>query len=371
MEETYDTFPISDYKILASLKIRALMNVKEIAATDYLYYRNRLNSDDISAIEAVKEIDKLEKKLVNPFCDAYVKDFLKIFDENPQHRKGLISRVARYYRLIDKSIEKHGNALLLKNNIDLTQEYAKKISKSQNKTSIIIANTANINPDALHILEGSKIYFIHRGKYFMDLPRLEHSFSASELIATIGEIQKMEQDINPEWSDTTKALYIAHNIAQNSSYAEDKKFEKNVFTEKKGNCEAFSCCYEEMMERQNIPCRVCETNDGGHVFNEIYVSKKWVPVDVTWMAVYFSENHTDKEKEELENVEFAGENFVNWHAKEYRYHHISDRAYSMHNDGSINFLSAEELNAARKEIIENPKRNNTPKSQTKESVKEI
>ena len=94
-------------------------------------------------------------------------------------------------------------------------------------------------------------------------------------------------------------------------------------------------------------------------------------VDVTWMADYFSKNHTDKEKEELENVEFAGGKFVNWHAKEYRYHHVSDRAYSMHNDGSFNFLSAEELNTARKEIIENPKRNNTPKSQSKESVKEI
>lgn len=364
--DNYDDFPVSDYKTLAMLKISSLMNVKEISAAEYIQFRNRLNKDDATAIDAVKEIDVLERKLVNPFCDAYVKDFVKNFNENSQYRNRLTSRKARYYRIINERLNEHFNTILIKNNADFTQEYVKSIN-NLGKTSIVIANTSNIDVNILNALEESKFHFIHRGEHFMDLPRLEHFFLASELAKTIKEMQKIENDVNPEWSDTAKALYIARQIAQNCSYAEDKKFEKNLFIEKKGNCEAISCCYEEMMKRQNIPCRVCETDDGGHVFNEICVNNKWVPVDVTWLVSCQDE----KELAVWEPIEFAGEKFRSGHAEEDRYNHESDRAYSMRKDKTFNFLTSEELNAARREISENPKNKSLSKFQQRESVTEI
>lgn len=362
----YDDFPISDYKSLAMLKISSLMNVKEISAAEYIQFRNRLNKDDTSAMDAVKEIDILERKLVNPFCDAYVKDFVKNFNENPQSRNRLTSRKARYYRIISERLNEHSNTMLLKNNADFTQEYLESIN-NPSKTPIVIANTSDIDVNVLSALEKSKFHFIHRGEHFMDLPRLEHFFSASELAKTVKEIQRMEKDINPNWSDAAKALYIARQIAQNCSYAEDKKFEKNLFIEKKGNCESISCCYEEMMKRQNIPCHVCETDDGGHVFNEIQINGKWVPVDVTWMV-------SCQDEEELriwEPIEFAGEKFRSGHAEEDRYNHESERAYSMQKDKNFNFLTSEELNAAIREIAENPKSAFLSKSPQRVNVVEI
>lgn len=371
MEETYDKFPISDYKISASLKIRALMNVKEISAADYLHYRNRLDGDDLSAIEAVKEIDKLEKKLVNPFCDAYVENFIKIFKENPPYGKSSNSfRTQGLFRVIRHSLpeNKHSlNVVFLKTNTDLTPEYAKTIrQQSQNKgTVVVIANTVGLDLNVLKMLESENITFQHRGEHFMTTPRIANYFSASQLAQTIEEMQKIEKDINPKWSDTAKALYISRQMAKYSSDYHHKTI-SGLFIEKIGDCEAFTPSFEEMMKRQNIPCHICEADRGGHVFNEIYVNKKWVPIDVTWM----SGCKNDEELHHLENINFAGEKFVEAYGKDGDYHQDSIAGY-MHRDGSINFLSAEELNAARREIIENPKRNNIPKSQSKESVKEI
>ena len=368
--DNYDDFPVSDYKTLAMLKISSLMNVKEISAAEYIQFRNRLNKDDATAMDAVKEIDVLERKLVNPFCDAYVKDFVKNFNENPPYGNRLAMSKGLKYRKIrhDLPPSYFSNLIFLRDNADLTSEKAKVISEQSKNmdTLIVIANTIGIDLNVLKMLESEKITFQNRGEHFMEISWVVNYCSASRLAKTIEEIQKIEKDINPEWSDVAKALYISEQMAKNCTSDYSHQSMDNTFIEKIGDCKAFSTSFEEMMKRQNIPCHICEADRGGHVFNEIYINKKWVPIDVTWM----SGCKNDEELHSLENINFAGEKFVEAYGKDGDYHQDSIAGY-MHHDGSINFLTSEELNTARREISENPKNKSLSKFQQRESVTEI
>ncbi|MFI3241420.1 MAG: hypothetical protein R3Y43_02500 [Alphaproteobacteria bacterium] len=254
--------------------------------------------------------------------------------------------------------EKH-----ISNNEDFNFEQAKKISSLAKERKgeeflFVFQNTKGIHSTVFRQLCGNPNIKI-RVKGGLDevaKPKYNHNsyiqrtiYSPEEMTAITKTFEKIEDKINPRWSNLAKAAFVYERLAKTICYDYDSKHEYdkgrdmvrtlNGVTSKYAVCAGFALIFKESMDRIGVPCRYIN-KPSSHSWNSITVNGKEVNVDLTWDAVYF-----DRKKSNC--FDFFGQN-----AKEF----YSDKA---HKADASEFplpnaeLSVGELKAALKEIAPN------------------
>ena len=121
-------------------------------------------------------------------------------------------------------------------------------------------------------------------------------YTKNEAIKIIEEIESIERNMNPNWSDIQKIIYIYDTIKRKIFY--DPKFESKPVGEikslrglisKKTVCLGYSVIFKELLERQKIKCHLVigdsvhkDGSTGGHAWNIIELDDKLYPIDLTW-----------------------------------------------------------------------------------------
>lgn len=369
------------------LKLQAMHNLGQLSAKDFDDFVSQLkNTPDKTEIQ--DKIDDLEDKWFNPFCEEYITEILhlaksKSEQDFPEYYDFYLSLDLKHYKSVisvpSKSFFTKDEDLLLvqiKDNAEFTPQKAERILELSEKlpktyynqsadnpqgyqnanTCISISNTKGLDKAALKLLSNNPgITVSYLGKHVLQRPGIYVYMKPEDLIKIINKIENIEKGLNPEWSDTAKTLYIFKTLYKTCMYDHNSGNSiRSVFLENKSICQGFAIAYQEMMMRQNIPCRICTSETGGHVFNEIKLNNMWVPVDVSDAAVCY--NRDGWNEAQVEDYAFAGKSFISGLPEHRKNHHRSSAGRFVKDTASdkINYLTSEEHAKAVDEILQNP-----------------
>lgn len=124
-------------------------------------------------------------------------------------------------------------------------------------------------------------------------------YTRNETIKILEEIERIESDLNKNWSDIQKLLYVYDRLKTGIMY--DPKFEQKLSSEirslrglitKQTVCAGYALILKEFMDRNGISCEYAEgyTNangTGGHSWNIVNIGGKKYPIDLTWDNTIF------------------------------------------------------------------------------------
>ena len=124
------------------------------------------------------------------------------------------------------------------------------------------------------------------------------TYSKNETIRIIEEMEKIESEMSPDWSDIQKVVFIYDKLKRGIMY--DPKYEQKSSNEIRSLrglisgqtvCAGYAMILKEFMDRNNISCEYVEgytRHDkhgdltGGHAWNIINIEGKKYPIDLTW-----------------------------------------------------------------------------------------
>lgn len=108
--------------------------------------------------------------------------------------------------------------------------------------------------------------------------------------------EQIESELEYEWTDTQKAMYVYSVLASNIEYV--KEFDSESFVSdgvmprslngilyNKLTCAGFALVFKEMMDRLGIECHF-QNKTGSHDFNIINLDGNYYGIDVTWDNCY-------------------------------------------------------------------------------------
>lgn len=169
---------------------------------------------------------------------------------------------------------------VLKNTRGLTSKLISKI-KNNNVVFSILGGHNNI----------LKSDFIYRDRY------IDRTYLSYMGLATIlYYFEQIESELEYNWTDTQKAMYIysvlASNIEYVSEFNPEEFIKKNVMPRSlngilynKLTCTGFALIFKEMMDRLGIECHF-QNKTGSHDFNIIKLNNNYYGIDVTWDNCY-------------------------------------------------------------------------------------
>lgn len=107
------------------------------------------------------------------------------------------------------------------------------------------------------------------------------------------EVDNILSSVSDEMSDIEKALAVHDYFARNYEY--DYTYENSdieeIFSEKKGVCQAYSDAYTYIMQKKlGIECYTLSSRNLNHAWNVIKIDGEWYHVDVTWDDPTFNGN---------------------------------------------------------------------------------
>ena len=185
----------------------------------------------------------------------------------------------------------------------IKEEYLPRI-KRDSSNIIVLKNTVGQDPDIIErIPENTKICVVggydwkQDGKYLQQKYKERTIYSPKTLALAIRRMQSVEKQINPNWTQIEKALFVFDKLVKNIEYdyREESKDElRNLtsLTTKKSRCAGFAICYKEMMDRLQIPCDFRNIS-GVHSFNVLKINNKNIVVDLTWARNNFDAHKPD------------------------------------------------------------------------------
>ena len=374
----------------ALIKLQAMHNLGHLSEKQYADFIPQLKNATTqkSAIEQIKD---MEDKWFNPFCKEYLTESLRLAKTKPKESfperwvfHSLHSRLKSFDDLVSvpqrpmRAKEEDFLSVSIRDNENFTVQKAREIIKtseslpkyyynrSENNpqgyqvanTCIAISNTKRLDKVALRLLSGNpNILISYLGKHVMQRPGIMEYLRPKELVQCIEKMENIEKGINPKWSDTAKALYIFRNLYKNCQYDHHSSNSmESVLLENKSICQGFALTYQEMMMRQNIPCRICTSEGAGHVFNEIKLNNQWMPVDVSDAADCYGKHHWSEKQ--VEDYAFAAKDFIHWQPDNHKHHHRSygGRFIKDASHDEVYHLTPEQYASAVAEIEGKPQR---------------
>lgn len=126
-------------------------------------------------------------------------------------------------------------------------------------------------------------------------------YSKTELIEILNEINKIESNMNSNWSDIQKLVYLYKTLKMKITY--DPKFESKSDKEvrslrglitKETVCVGYSLILAELLDRQGITCLFVGGNK--HAWNIVEIEGKLYGVDLTYENKKFREGIQDSYK---------------------------------------------------------------------------
>ena len=146
--------------------------------------------------------------------------------------------------------------------------------------------TALFNTPDLFLLDGS-FSWSSRGTDYQVTPRYREDVLADYDNAKIlyeNGVSGLVAQVNPDWSDIQKVLFIndqlALNFAYDSGYTNYDVY--SFLRDKKGVCEAYSLFMMAVLERLNIPCSYVKSDSINHMWNIVQIDGEWYHLDATW-----------------------------------------------------------------------------------------
>lgn len=111
-------------------------------------------------------------------------------------------------------------------------------------------------------------------------------YSPKVLAEAITKMQEIENKIDPNWSDFTKALFVFETLVKSIDYDYDNKCKEEVrnltcLTTGFSRCAGFAICFKEMMDRLDIKNEF-RNIEGLHSYNILFYKSKPFVVDLTF-----------------------------------------------------------------------------------------
>ena len=188
-------------------------------------------------------------------------------------------------------------------------DYVKRISEKYKDIKILVEvqNTKGITSSMIRQLNSNIAIRIAGGydknrinRYGKDLKWSSNYYdeaviySRNETIHILEFMENIEADMNKNWSDIQKLIYIYDRLKREIMY--DPKCEYKLSSEirslrglitKNTVCAGYAMIFKEFMDRNNIVCEYVEgysspRRTGGHAWNIVTIGGKKYPVDLTW-----------------------------------------------------------------------------------------
>lgn len=90
--------------------------------------------------------------------------------------------------------------------------------------------------------------------------------------------------VDPDWSDLEKALFLHDYLATHAQYDETLQIRDayTILVEGTGVCQAYTLAYRLLLNRVNITSGTVTSTSLNHIWNILLIDDKWYHVDVTW-----------------------------------------------------------------------------------------
>lgn len=180
----------------------------------------------------------------------------------------------------------------------LTAENIAEINSFKNKTTLILENTRGLSSDILSQIDSDRVFFSVKGgldyekidKYNTDNYKERTMMSPKGLKRAIRYFERVESEIDPNWSETQKCMYAYNCLAVDMKYGEDtdKVLSKGTAARSLNGilygelvCAGFAFTFQEMMNRAGIECHYQNQKDT-HAYNVVKLDGKYYGVDVTF-----------------------------------------------------------------------------------------
>jgi len=124
--------------------------------------------------------------------------------------------------------------------------------------------------------------------------RITYSFSEAKAIEE--RIVKIVGSIPKKWNTKQKILYIydyvRRNIHYNTEYDDDRAIRSLlVICTRYAVCSGYALLFTELLARIDITSQYVKM--GNHIWNRVYLDKRWIDVDLTWDSCVFEKTKTN------------------------------------------------------------------------------
>lgn len=182
---------------------------------------------------------------------------------------------------------------------EITQEDVDRINAFQIRTCLVLPNTKGQSSEIIKQIKTDNVYFSILGgldyynkEKFNNPNYIERTQAAPKGLTKILQyFERIESEMNPEWTDTQKCMYAYNALAVDTEYVKDLKQDilSNGITERGLNgvlynqltCAGIAQTFKEMMDRLDIPCHY-QNQRRVHAFNVVELDGKLRGIDVTW-----------------------------------------------------------------------------------------
>ena len=173
------------------------------------------------------------------------------------------------------------------------------------RTVFVLKNTKGLSSYVISKINNNNILFSILGGHdnilksdyiYKDRYRERTYLSYMGLATILYYFEHIEGELEYDWTDTQKAMYVysvlASNIEYVSDFAPEEFIKKNVMPRSlngilynKLTCTGFALTFKEMMDRLGIECYF-QNKTGSHDFNVIKLDGNFYGIDVTWDNCY-------------------------------------------------------------------------------------
>ena len=222
----------------------------------------------------------------------------------------------------------------------ITDEEIELINKNHENIILEAEDTKDLNSVALSKISNKVKIHIKgplKGEKYNNIKYYNrNTYKIRELKEIIRTMESIEKNINPEWNEMQKAMYVYNTLASKMVYnfdylsAHDEKDQSlHSLIKQSGVCAGFASVYYEMMQRQGIKCDYVRGRSGEerHAWNVLTIDDKTFGVDLTWESgkkqIYgekdfhhfgnseaFEYNHVPDKDEPKYNLELLDKSFI-------------------------------------------------------------
>lgn len=182
---------------------------------------------------------------------------------------------------------------------EITKEDVDRINAFKIRTNLVLQNTKGQSSEIISQINTDNVYFsilggldyYEKSKYDTTDYRERTQSNSRGLTKILQYFERIESEINPEWTDTQKCMYAYNALAVDTDYVRDLKQDilSNGVTERGLNgilynqltCAGMAKTFKEMMDRLGINCYY-QNQKRVHAFNVVELDGKLRGVDVTW-----------------------------------------------------------------------------------------
>lgn len=145
-----------------------------------------------------------------------------------------------------------------------------------------------VNENPKYFYASINKYYIRRGQDGTMYAQITYSANArSEKAAYEKKVSSILKQVEPDWSDFEKAVFINDYIATNCKY--DISLKKphsqdayGALVNRTAVCQGYAMAFMDLMDRLSVPCEYVSSRTMNHGWNMVKIKGKWYHVDVTW-----------------------------------------------------------------------------------------